>query len=151
MWPSILKIQDEAYELIAPESLDVLRSKWSASPNTCLVGIDDKALVEGYLLSHPWRANSPPPLYEKVLPLPGSTTLYLHDLAVSRKARSTGLARLLFETFRDKSMSAGYQTLELISIQNSIGFWIKMGFSVDTRVSLPESYGNGAAFMRASL
>ena len=151
MWPSIMKIQDEAYALIAPESLDVLRSKWLASPNTCLVGLADEARIAGYLLSHPWQADSPPPLYEKVLPRSDSTTLYLHDLAVSKNARGTGLARSLFQTLRDKSVSAGYQTLELISIQNAIGFWTNMGFSLDTGVSLPESYGNGAAFMRLSL
>ena len=36
-WSDILKIQEEAYLEIEPEDVDILKSKWLLSPNTCAV------------------------------------------------------------------------------------------------------------------
>lgn len=151
MWPAILAIQEQAYELVVPESLTVLRFKWLMSPDTCLVGLDAKHQVHGYFLGHPWKGSKPPSLYQDLLHHKLSKVLFLHDLAISKQARGWGLARILFQRFRDNGVAAGSDTLELISVQSSIGFWKRLDFSVVSDVLLPESYGSDATYMRLSL
>ena len=83
-WSDILKIQDEAYHEIGPEELDVLKSKQSASPETCIVCVSDQDDVFGYLFGAPMeRELSPPKLFEPLPDFVNSNSLFLHDMAVS--------------------------------------------------------------------
>jgi len=80
-------VQEEAYTDIPHEAVDVLKSKWKASPETCFAYQDSDNKVLGYLLAHPWNSDEPPKLFETLPYSSAGDTLYLHDLAVSRSAR----------------------------------------------------------------
>ena len=49
-WNSILKIQEEAYIDILPEDINVLKSKWISSPNTCAIYLNNDNKILAYLL-----------------------------------------------------------------------------------------------------
>ncbi|WP_239652643.1 hypothetical protein [Pseudoalteromonas piscicida] len=34
-WPEILTLQNQAYHDVAPETVDILKSKWMCSPKSC--------------------------------------------------------------------------------------------------------------------
>ncbi|AUJ70470.1 MULTISPECIES: hypothetical protein [Pseudoalteromonas] len=34
-WPEILTLQSQAYHDVAPETVDILKSKWMRSPKSC--------------------------------------------------------------------------------------------------------------------
>ncbi|MCF7514215.1 hypothetical protein L3V43_10200 [Pseudoalteromonas sp. L23] len=53
-WPEILTLQSQAYHDVAPETVDILKSKWMRSPKSCFVFKQHRA-VDAYLLAHPSR------------------------------------------------------------------------------------------------
>ena len=65
-WQGILQVQEEAYTGIPSEEVDVLKSKWKASPETCFVFQSSRSEVLKYLLTHPWNSDEPPKLFEKL-------------------------------------------------------------------------------------
>ncbi|GGO68371.1 GNAT family N-acetyltransferase [Bowmanella pacifica] len=142
-WPDILRIQDAVYHDVEPESLTVLKSKWQASPDTCLVGLDKHNQVVGYLLSHPWPVGKLPKLHHAVESV-NTDNLYLHDLAVCPSARGEGVAAKLLAHLQQKSQSGGFNSISLVAVQNADGFWQKQGFSQHTKAQLCDSYGDNA-------
>ncbi len=82
-WDKILEIQEESYQEIGTEDLEVLQSKHKASPETCFVCLSNSGAVLGYLLAHPWSGISPPKLFEPLPDIKVCEYLYLHDMAMS--------------------------------------------------------------------
>ncbi len=148
-WPDILQLQQEVYLSVEPETLDVLQSKWLASPETCFV-YQESNRVTGYLLAHSWNSELPPKLFT---PLPeGSegSVLFLHDLAVHKGSSGKGIGRALTDQLVDLAQLKGYEQILLVAVQNSVRFWLKQGFQL---VNQPVNacYGEGAQLMRRVL
>lgn len=163
MWGEILNIQAEAYSDIEPESLEVLQSKWQQSPDCCFAYLGERSWLEeksldekseqeeksilGYLLAHAWHCETPPKLYQ---PLPeGSrgSTLFLHDLALSKRAAGRGMGSKMVKHLLDTAISSGFQKALLVSVQDSVAFWQKHGFVEVTDQQASESYGEDAKIM----
>jgi len=108
------------------------------------------AEVQGYILSHPWIADSAPLLDTLLHRLPEHpTACYLHDLALMPAVRGQGLARPGIE--RVRAAAAGLP-LTLVSVNRTVAFWERMGFDVHATKDLEaklESYGPDARFMVA--
>ena len=150
-WSDILKIQDEAYHEIGPEELDVLKSKQSASPETCIVCVSDQDDVFGYLLAHPWNGSEPPKLFE---PLPGfvnSNSLFLHDMAVSSRSKGQGIGRSMMTELMKISAVKGMERITLVAVQGADSFWSLLGFKEIPEVNLSPSYGENAILMEKVL
>ncbi len=150
-WSVINAIQNEAYTEIAPESQDTLRRRVLLSPETCFVAVGHNGSVLGCCLAHPWGPDGAPALHAKLEALPVTTNLYLHDLAVSSNSRGRGVAGFLCQGLLAVAVERNFQSVTLVSVQNSAGFWKKFGFSEDPRVNPSDSYGAGARFMRLDL
>jgi predicted N-acetyltransferase YhbS len=151
VWTGILRVQEEAYADVFPESLEVLKSKWHTSPSTCFVYVDNNGELLGYLLSHPWPSSSAPKLHEEITFHAASDNLYLHDLAVSDKARGKGAAQQLVNALLQSAHTLGHKTISLVAVQGAGKFWSKYGFARVTEMPLPDSYGHDAQFMRMQL
>lgn len=149
-WHDILKIQEEAYTEIPPEDVNVLKSKWLSSPQTCYVYLNHDNVILAYLLAHPWANETPPKLHEKH-PTTVSLNLYLHDLALAHEARGKGIAKKLVEHLINNAKAQGFAKIQLVAVQNSSGFWAKFGFlNVPNAVICP-SYGDSAELMVLAL
>jgi len=146
-WNGILKVQEEAYTGIEPEGINVLKSKWKASPKTCFLLQTADEEIFGYLLAHSWNSNVPPKLFEE---LPHKTTgdiLYLHDLAVINKARGLGVGKLLANKLLETATLQKFKRVLLVAVQESGSYWLNLGFREIHNVPICSSYGTGAKLM----
>jgi len=149
-WHEILKVQEEAYTELPPEDVNVLKSKWLSSPNTCAVYLNHENVVIAYLLAHPWASETPPKLHENS-PITTSVNLYLHDLALAHEARGKGIARKLVDNLIEHAKAQGFTKILLVAVQNSAEFWAKFGFSEIPNAIICSSYGDNATLMALKL
>jgi ribosomal protein S18 acetylase RimI-like enzyme len=150
----VLRIQDDCYTEIEPESLESLQAKILASPETCLLAETSEGAL-GYLIAAPVIYPHLPALNAPTFQLlAGGDTLYIHDLAVASAGRGNGVAQLLVRAAIDAGKRIGLSKACLVAIQNSQKFWAKFGFEVeaeshDALIPKLASYGAGAELMRA--
>jgi len=145
-WDDIVKIQEEAYTDIAPEDVQVLKSKWYSSPQTCAVFTEQNGKVLAYLLAHPWASKIPPKLNEKI-PVTYSSTLFIHDLAIAPEGRGKNIGKELVQNLIDNAKAKSYVKILLVAVQNSIGFWAKFGFINMPCEEICSSYGENSQLM----
>ena len=152
----VLRIQDQCYTAIAPESAESLGAKISAAPDTCFVAQAGDHVV-GYLIAAPIRFPQLPLLNAKGFTVaPDADTLYLHDLAVGTTGRGTGAGQRLVEHATLAGRVRGLRRACLVAIQDSAPYWERFGFIPVTPQGLPGtsglgSYGAGARLMAAAL
>lgn len=146
-WSDILGVQEEAYTGLPPEDISVLKSKWSASPETCFIAKTEDEVIQGYLLAHPWNSDEPPKLFEALPIGSGGPILYLHDLAISSGARAMGVGKQLSRKLLDIAKSKGFEKVLLVAVQGSEGFWSGLGFNEIPNVPVCSSYGSNAILM----
>ena len=132
------------------EDPQVFSERYQLYPAGCFVLMDGDA-CQGYCVSHPWIKGSPPPLDTLLGGLPNpADTYYIHDLALSERARSNQAASKIVETIKQQAKAEGYADITLVAVNRSTGFWQKSGFEffqpLDVNLSL-ESYGDDARYM----
>ena len=150
-WSNILKIQSEAYQEVGPENLDVLKSKWEASPETCFVCLSNQGKVLGYLLSHPWNEVELPKLFEPLPNIQGGEHLYLHDMAISSESKGQGLGRAMMKKLFEVAQRKGIKTISLVAVQGAESFWEILDFRVVIGAEICSSYGENAVLMEKVL
>jgi GNAT superfamily N-acetyltransferase len=144
---AVLEIQRAAYGDAYQESAAVLGRKLALAPQACwLAGRAGEAL--GYVFAHPWRHGVPPRLHAPIAALPAAPDCgFVHDLAVSPRARGAGVAAALLARVAAWSAAAGLDGLSLVALADAVGFWRRHGF-VAGALELPPAYGAGAVLMR---
>jgi len=147
-WQGILQVQEEAYTDIPLEEVDVLKSKWKASPETCFVYQDSENKILGYLLAHPWNSDKPPKLFETLPDSSAGDTLYLHDLAVSSNARGLGVGRKLSNKLLEVAKLKKFSRVLLVAVQGAADYWCNFGFREVHNVSVSQRYGANAKLMK---
>lgn len=146
-WGDILRIQEEAYTGVPPEDIDVLKSKWEVSPESCFVFRAEDEQVLAYLLAHSWNSLEPPKLFEQVPVDSAGEILYLHDLAVSNRARGVGMGKQLTKKLIEIAKGLRYKKVMLVAVQGSSRFWSSLGFREVLYVPVCSSYGDDAKLM----
>ena len=126
--PAVLEIQTECYPPVMNESLATIHARLQTSPGSAWVSEDRKG-VSAYLMAY--RS-----IIGKITPLGGafkvpdkSNCLYLHDLAISSRARGTGLGRLLVGHAWQAAGMDGLEYSALVSVQDSAAFWKNLGYT----------------------
>jgi len=153
--PAMLILQLTCFPELPPESETSLKAKLLASPKTCFVATDQERLM-GYLITHPWTSDLPPPLDAPTCDIPEhADCLYIHDLSVHPEARGTGASKALLQRFFDCTNQYPYALSALIAVQNSSGFWKKYGYEIQTPSPSIQtklnSYGEGAHYMMRTI
>lgn len=120
------------------EAPEVLAERQRLYRNGCyLLEIGEKPA--GYVLSHPWYAETLPALNSLLGTLPtdpASATYYLHDLALLPLARRIGAAGEIVAALTKHAQAYGYPTMTLVAVNGSRGFWERQGFAVVERPAL---------------
>ena len=93
----------------------------------------------------------PPPLSVPMQVLAGDEEFYLHDLAISNKARGLGVGQRLLATALDYASREGYEHAGLVAVQDAPAFWQKAGFMPSPTSKPLGEYGEGAVYMRLPL
>ena len=145
-WPEIVEIQAEAYYQVETESVDVLKSKWLQSPESCFV-YKNAGKAVGYLLAHPWNREFPPKLFQTLPTSTNGPIIFLHDLAISREVSGKGIGRKMVAHLLKTAKALGFHQIQLVSVQDSQEFWQKLEFSPIENKKLDSSYGENAQLM----
>ncbi|MEH6347290.1 MAG: GNAT family N-acetyltransferase [Bermanella sp.] len=149
-WNEIMEIQEQAYTELPPEDIDILKSKWLSSPNTCAIYENSTNKILAYLLAHPWASETPPKLYETA-PITLGPNLYLHDLALAHEARGKGIAKILVEHLIESAKNENLVKILLVAVQGSAEFWARFGFLEIPNREICPSYGDDAKLMALEL
>ena len=133
-----------------PEDEAVFADRLQLHPDGCRILEADGGIV-AYILSHPWRAHTPPALNTVLGCLPDAPdTYYIHDIALLPQVRGTGAAASVVEAVAEDARTLGLATMSLVAVNGSAGFWRSRGFRQIDDPELAETlagYGGGAVFM----
>ena len=138
-----------------PEDRAVLAERFALHPEGCLVlraadGAVGGGAVIGYTLTHPWAADTVPPLNTLLGRLPAAELYYIHDLALMPAARGLRAGDASVRLLEAHARALGLSRMALVAVNNSGGFWQRQGFE---QVQSPHwtqklaSYGDDAAYM----
>lgn len=138
-----------------PEDRAVLAERFALHPHGCFVlrRAGDGAVL-GYTLTHPWAADTVPPLNVLLGGLPTAEVYYIHDIALLPAARGLKAGDAAVRLLTEHARSLGLTRMALVAVNNSGGFWQRQGFG---RVDSPAwaaklaSYGEDAAYMVKAL
>ncbi len=145
-WAPILRLQDEAYHALDPESEVVLRSKVQLGPETCLVACQAERVI-GYCLAHPWLANEPASLYQIYRQPKAEEGLYLHDMVVSPQAQGQGVAVRFLQHLARHARTHNFNRISLVAVQGADRYWLRHQFCPLPCTKDLSAYGPGAVYM----
>lgn len=134
---TVLTIQVDAYVGEALEEEAVISARLHTAPDTAWVA-QGKRGVQAYLITYPSRLGLLTALGENFQCAADPDCLYLHDLAVATAASGAGMGQALIHEATRYAEDQGYPFSALISVQNSVGFWQRQGYSVVENLSLQQ-------------
>ncbi len=83
-------------------------------------------------------------------------SFYLHDICLLEEARGLGIANMMLNQIYEGAGKKGYQTISLVSVEQSGDYWDRNGF-IDVEVSrglqekLSGNYGEKARLMSKNI
>ncbi|WP_025819454.1 GNAT family N-acetyltransferase [Shewanella marina] len=149
-WSTILDIQAECYQDFEPERLEVLQSKANIIDDSCFV-IEHNQQIVGYCLAHPWQSMHPPALDQVIIAHASPDCLYLHDMAISAKARGLGAGSFAIQHLFQLAQQLGYHKMALIAVQGADKYWQKFGFEIVAIDKCLRCYTDDAVYMQLTL
>lgn len=112
-----------------PEDAAVFANRLQLAPDGCFV-LNKGALIEGYILSHPWFGCITPKLNAILTALPQAPDRwYIHDIVLSPATRGLGLAGTGIALMETIARSYGLPCISLVSTRLALKFWEKQGFT----------------------
>lgn len=148
---SVLNIQVECYPAAILEDEAIIRARLASTPDSAWVA-EDVDGVCAHLVAYPSVVGNITPL-GGLFNLPErADSLYLHDLAVGSKAKGLGLGPQLVRHACEQAVADGLKYSALVSVQDSRGFWSRLGYSVLDGLGLNQlaslrSYGKPSWYM----
>lgn len=124
---AIHTIQEESYPISLQEKIKVILQRLQEAPRTCWIA-EDKAGPCGYLLAYPSRLGVVTPLGADFSLDPNADTLYLHDLAVSRRVAGKGVGNALVALAMETATARKMFYSGLVSVQGSSQYWQRLGY-----------------------
>lgn len=98
-------------------------------PSGCFVW-GNGALIEGLLVTHPWRGSRPPALGAMLRSIPARPDrYYLHDIALAETARGSGAGRAALNLVDRLAREAGLALVTLVAVNGADRYWAANGFS----------------------
>ncbi len=125
---SVISIQAEAYIDEILERDEVIIERFAAVPDTSWV-VEGEQGVCGYLVGYLSHQGYVTPWGETFSHKTNADHLYLHDLAISTSAAGFGLGPRLVKYALKQAQARALRGAALVSVQDSKGFWQKLGFS----------------------
>lgn len=112
-----------------PEGPAVFAERLALCPTGCLVLPAADGPLHGYMLSHPWRSDTPPELDSMLGALPRAPDCwYLHDIALLPRARGHGAAAAALALIGSRAAQAGLPRIVLVATGKAVAYWQSAGF-----------------------
>ena len=129
----VKSVSNLCFQTVYQEEKFVYESIVEVFPDGAYGAFCDGKLV-GYIFFHPYRHSEAKPL-NSMLTLNGDENcMYLHEIAVLPEYRSYHIPTRLLSVFDNVSQTHNLTNQSLVSVQNSVGFWEKKGFSVVSEI-----------------
>ena len=129
--PEVYQISLRVHSLY--EDPEIFEERRALSKGCYSYVLDEK--VVGYLISHPYRRDTYPPLNTLIGKIPDPDTWYIHDLAILPEFRGRGMVRPVLAEVKALALAQGFHELSLVSVYGSEVFWTKMGFRLATQAN----------------
>jgi predicted N-acetyltransferase YhbS len=142
--PAVMSIQEESYSAEVLESEAVIRDRLAACPQLAWVAEDDEGVC-AYLFAYRSRVGKVTPLDGMFQPHAEADCLYLHDLAVSRRANGRGIGPALVRKNLEQARTHQLRYSALVSVQESEAFWSRLGYAAHTELE-PRQASNLASY-----
>jgi ribosomal protein S18 acetylase RimI-like enzyme len=117
--------------------------------------LENGATILGYTITHPWKSFDIPALNTILGSLPDRPdNYYIHDIALVNAGRGSGAASKIVSVLSDHAMTLGCETISLVAVNGSSGFWQKHGFEIVDRADIEaklRTYSDDACFMLRQL
>lgn len=126
--PAVMQIQAQCYAPELHERESVVRRRLAQNPAQCWVAEDAEGVC-AYLFAYPSRLGSITPLDGDFARHAEPDCLYLHDLAVARRAAGRGVGPRLVSHGLQQGQRQSLPWAALVAVQDSAGFWMRQGFS----------------------
>src|SRR5690606_2606250 len=136
--PAVMSIQEQVYAPQLHEEEAVIRARLAACPQQAWVAEDAEGVC-AYLFAYPSRLGQVTPLDGDFQPLAEADCLYLHDLAVASRAAGRGIGPALVRHKLQRAGAAKLRYSALVSVQDSQGFWSRLGFEPEEKLSAPQA------------
>ncbi|MBN8817698.1 MAG: GNAT family N-acetyltransferase [Sphingomonas sp.] len=152
--PAVAAISDAVHGRYT-EPLAVYAERHALFPSGCFVFANAEHIT-GYLITHPWRHEAPPPLGALIGALPSDADrLYLHDLALLPEARGTGAGAQAAQRAIAVAAAEGFGRIVLVAVAGADRFWASQGFTpvadANLAAELCASYGPEVVYMRRTV
>lgn len=152
---AVLAIQAESYSEQLLESAAIIRQRLASFPDLAWVAEDGEGVC-AYLFGYRSRSGLVTPLDGSFAEPETADCLYLHDLAVSRRAGGRGIGPALVQRLLEQGRASRLRYSALVSVQDSQSFWSRQGYAEHTELDARqqhnlESYGVPAVYMVKSL
>ena len=150
---AVYAIQTEVYVAAMIEAPSLIRDRWLSAPDTAWVAADAQGVC-AYLVAYPSLRGSITRLGNTFTLAQNSTCLYLHDLAIAQRASGQQLGTSLVTQALKYASDQEYLYSALVSVQDSHGFWQKLGYleqhalSQDQLSCLHTYVGNATYFVK---
>jgi len=129
----VKKVSDLCFQEAYQEDISVYQKIMEVFPDGAWGAFCDDKLA-GYIFFHPYKYSEIKP-FNSMLSLNGDENcMYLHEIAVLPEYRAHQLSIHLLSNFDQVSKLHNLTNQSLVSVQNSIGFWEKKGFSVLAKI-----------------
>lgn len=153
--PAVMSIQQESYAAEVLEEEAVIRTRFAACPQLAWVAEDNEGVC-AYLFAYHSRVGKITPLDGEFQQHAEADCLYLHDLAVSRRANGRGIGPALVRLNLEQARSQQLRYSALVSVQESEAFWARLGYTEHTELEPPQvnnlaSYQIPAVYMVRAL
>lgn len=150
---AVVTLQDSCYSDNLYEPPELLVRRLAAAPQSCWLAENPVGELLAYLFCYPSVAGKVAPLGSPFQVASKPELLYLHDMAVSAKARGLGLASRLLQQAEYFATEQGLNRLALVAVQGSVSYWQRQGFLVqdplspDAEAALQSYSGEQARYM----
>lgn len=148
---AVIAIQSEHYAGKLVEPGDIILSRLMDFPETSWVA-QDAGGVCAYLAAYPTRLGHITLLGQHFDSYHQPDSLYLHDMAVARRAGGRGIGAALTRMAWEKAQNDGLQHSSLVAVPSAITYWLRSGYrtsklSDERQISRLKAYGDQAQYM----
>lgn len=126
---AVTRVQAECYSAFMQEDEPTIRARLLLSPDTAWVA-EDESGVCAYLVGYRSVVGKVTALNGLFKIPQGADTLYLHDLAVSRRCKGHGVGTALVRSASRSAEEEGLAYSALVSVQGSREFWQRLEYRV---------------------
>lgn len=148
-WPMRVGEIDIAYSMPVGRAEDehIIWERYKLFIPGCHV-LKEEQKILGYVISHPWVLNSPPPFNQLLDILPAEPDCYhIHDIAILPEHRGNNYAMSMVNWLLLNAADIGFSRASVVTTQDMESYWQRYGFQRVDNIDLSSYNDTYAIYM----